>query len=112
MGWVQGQVLRVGMSPAILVVLGVVLLALVLFVTGALPVDVTAIVVLLVLTLLEPWTTISPEEAISGFANEATITVLAMLILSAGISRTGHLSQPDHELCRAGRERRANHRPL
>ncbi|MDS0261062.1 SLC13 family permease [Haloarcula sp. S1CR25-12] len=89
MGWSHGQLLQVGVSTDILVVLGVVLLALVLFVSEALTVDVTAIVILLVLTLLEPWTTISPAEAISGFANEATITVLAMLILSSGVSRTG-----------------------
>ena len=31
----------------------------------------------------------TPEEAISGFANPATITVLAMLILAAGLTRTG-----------------------
>jgi len=89
MGWSHGQLLQVGVDTDVLVVLGVVLLALVLFVSEALTVDVTAIVILLVLTLLEPWTTISPAEAISGFANEATITVLAMLILSSGISRTG-----------------------
>jgi len=71
------------------VVLGVVALAILLFVTERLPVDVTAILIMVVLTLLEPWTTITPRAAISGFANEATITVLAMLILSSGISQTG-----------------------
>jgi len=39
--------------------------------------------------VLEPWTQISLREGISGFANPATITVLAMLILSTGINRTG-----------------------
>ncbi|MFC6836784.1 SLC13 family permease [Halomarina ordinaria] len=71
------------------VVFGVVLLALVLFTTELLPVDVTAIVLMVLLILLEPWTQISPEEGISGFSNEATVTVLAMLILSTGISRSG-----------------------
>jgi len=78
-----------GLTVDILVVLGVVVLALVLFLTEALPVDVTAIALMVVLAVLEPWTTISPTDAIAGFANEATITVLAMLILSAGVSRTG-----------------------
>ncbi len=41
------------------------------------------------LMVLEPWTGISTTEGIAGFANEATITVLAMLILSAGVSQTG-----------------------
>ncbi|PCR91926.1 SLC13 family permease [Natrinema ejinorense] len=72
-----------------LVVFGVVGLALVLFLTERLPIDVTAILLIVVLVVLEPWTGIDPETGISGFANEATITVLAMLILSGGISRTG-----------------------
>jgi Na+/H+ antiporter NhaD/arsenite permease-like protein len=32
---------------------------------------------------------VTPEEAISGFASEATVTVLAMLILAGGLTRTG-----------------------
>jgi len=32
---------------------------------------------------------VSPEEGISGFSSSATITVMAMFILSAGIARTG-----------------------
>ncbi|MFC6824798.1 SLC13 family permease [Halopelagius fulvigenes] len=71
------------------VVFAVVLGALVLFTTELLPVDVTAILVLVSLVVLEPWTRISVEEGLSGFSNEATITVLAMLILSAGVSRSG-----------------------
>ena len=35
---------------------------------------------------------VGPEEAISGFSNPATITVLAMFILSGGISRTGMIN--------------------
>ncbi len=71
------------------VVFAVVVLALVLFLTERLPIDVTAILLIVVLVVLEPWTGVDPETGISGFANEATITVLAMLILSGGISRTG-----------------------
>ncbi|WP_254546505.1 SLC13 family permease [Halomarina pelagica] len=71
------------------VVFGIILLALALFASELVPVDVTAIVVMVLLMLLEPWTQISPAEGIAGFANPATITVLAMLILSAGISRSG-----------------------
>ncbi|MFB6156493.1 MAG: SLC13 family permease [Haloferacaceae archaeon] len=85
--------LLVAGAPAVtvdtLVVFGIVLAALVLFVTEALPVDVTAIGIMVALAVLGPWTTISPETAISGFANPATITVLAMLVLSAGLGRTG-----------------------
>lgn len=50
------------------------------------PVDFTALVVAIVLMLLG---IVTPEEGISGFSNSATITVMAMFILSAGISKTG-----------------------
>ncbi|WP_129115595.1 SLC13 family permease [Halegenticoccus tardaugens] len=72
-----------------LVVFAIILLALVLFATEWFPIDVTAILVMVLLIVFEPWTQISPREGISGFANPATITVLAMLILSTGINRTG-----------------------
>ncbi|MFC4439845.1 MULTISPECIES: SLC13 family permease [Natrialbaceae] len=77
------------LTTDILVVLGVVLCALALFVTERLPVDVTAILLIVILVVLEPWTGIDASTGISGFANDATITVLAMLILSGGIARTG-----------------------
>jgi di/tricarboxylate transporter len=87
----------VGSTPLtvdMLVVFGIVVLALVLFVTEVVPIDVTAISVMVLLMLLGPdgvvnVTHISTAEGISGFSNPATITVLAMLILSSGISRTG-----------------------
>ncbi len=71
------------------VVFVLVAVTLVLFVTEALPLDVTAILVMVTLMVLQPWTGISVEQGLSGFSNPATITVLAMLILSNGISRSG-----------------------
>lgn len=76
-------------TTEMLVVFALILLALVLFATEWFPIDVTAILVMVLLMVFEPWTQISPQEGISGFANPATITVLAMLILSTGINRTG-----------------------
>lgn len=77
------------MTTAVLVVLGILLVAVVLFVTEVIPVDQTALGIMVVLALFGPWTGISPQEAISGFSNPATVTVLAMLILSEGVRRTG-----------------------
>ncbi|MCD2201472.1 SLC13 family permease [Halobacterium sp. KA-4] len=71
------------------VVFVLVAVTLVLFVTEALPLDVTAILVMVTLMVLQDWTNISVTEGLSGFSNPATITVLAMLILSNGISRSG-----------------------
>ncbi|WP_394337571.1 SLC13 family permease [Halococcus sp. IIIV-5B] len=71
------------------VVFAITLLAFGLFATERVPVDVTALIVMVALMVLEPWTRISVEEGVAGFSNSATITVLAMFILSAGVSRTG-----------------------
>ena len=72
-----------------LVVLGIIAVAFVLFVTEYVRVDVTALLVLVLLVILQPWTQVSAADGLSGFSNEATITVLAMLILSEGVRRTG-----------------------
>ncbi len=44
---------------------------------------------------------LSPREGISGFANEATITVAAMFVLSAGLVRTGALDIVGRGVARA-----------
>jgi di/tricarboxylate transporter len=73
------------MNPILLTLL-VLGAALVCFVTEWLPVDLTALLVAIALMLLG---LVTPDEGISGFGNSATITVMAMFILSAGITRTG-----------------------
>ena len=70
----------------IFLTLGVVVAALVCFITEWLPVDITALCVAVVLIVLG---LVTPDEGIAGFGNSATITVMAMFILSAGITRTG-----------------------
>ncbi|MBF2021454.1 MAG: SLC13 family permease [Hydrococcus sp. C42_A2020_068] len=70
----------------IVLTLGVVAAALIAFVFEWLPIDITALIVAIVLVLLG---LVTPDEAIAGFGNSATITVMAMFILSAGITRTG-----------------------
>ena len=78
-----------GVSTGALVVFGLISIALVLFITEAIPNDVTAIGIVVALAALEPWTGVTARGAISGFANTATITIVAMYMLSAGISNTG-----------------------
>ena len=72
-----------------IVVFAVVLLALVLFATEPVPIDITAIGIMVALMVLGPWTQVSPQQGVSGFASTATVTVLAMFILSYGVQRTG-----------------------
>jgi len=62
---------------------------LVAFVTEIVPNDVTAIAVVAALVVLEPWTGVGARGAISGFANPATVTIIAMYMLSAGVQATG-----------------------
>ena len=76
------------MTIPLAIVLGLTLLALVLFVTDALPVEVVALLVLSVLFLTGILTV---EEGLAGFSNEATIAIGAMFILSEGLRRTGAL---------------------
>ena len=71
------------------VVLGIIGVVLVLLVTEVLPIDVTALGAMVLVIVLEPWTGVGPTDGISGFASTATVTVLAMFILSEGIRRTG-----------------------
>jgi di/tricarboxylate transporter len=74
------------MTPEIILTLSVLVAGLIAFVAEWLPVDITALVIAVVLMVLG---LVKPDEGIAGFGNSATITVMAMFILSAGITRTG-----------------------
>jgi di/tricarboxylate transporter len=76
-------------TPGILLVFAIVAVALVLFVAEPLPIDIVAVGVLVALVVLEPWTRVDPTTGVSGFSSPATITVLAMFVLSEGIRRSG-----------------------
>ncbi len=68
--------------------------ALVLFIGGWLRVD---LVGLLVLSALSLTGLVTPQEALAGFSSPAVVTVWALFILSAGLTRTGiahQLGQP------------------
>ena len=87
---------------AIALTLCIVVLALVCFVGEWFPADVTAIGVMVVLMVTG---LVTPEEGVSGFSNSATMTVLAMFILSAGIARTGAVQVVSRGLMRWGGKR-------
>jgi len=56
------------------------------FLWGKVRADIIALCVLVLLFVLN---LITPEQVLYGFANQATITIAAMFVLSAGLSRTG-----------------------
>jgi len=70
----------------IAIVLIILAVALVLFISEVLRMDLVALLVLCALTVTQ---VVTPNEAISGFSNAAVITVWAMFILSEGLTRTG-----------------------
>ncbi|MDI6741379.1 MAG: SLC13 family permease [Smithella sp.] len=74
------------MTIDMLIVLAVIALAVYLFASEKLSVDLTAIIVMVVLIMTG---VVSPSEGISGFSNTATVTVAAMFILSAALQKTG-----------------------
>jgi len=74
------------MSFEIIAVFVIILGALVLFALEAFTVDFVAFGVMALLMIMG---LVSPKEGISGFSNPATITVMAMFILSSGLYRTG-----------------------
>lgn len=66
----------------------IILFAMALFASEKVRVDVVALITLALLVALG---IVSPEQALSGFSNEATVTVAAMFALSIGIERSGAL---------------------
>jgi di/tricarboxylate transporter len=82
-----------GLTTPALVVFALIGVALALFVSEVIPNDITAIGVIVALAAIQPVVGlnvgITPRDAISGFANPATITIFGMYMLSAGIQQKG-----------------------
>lgn len=74
------------MTPEIALTLSIIVVAIILFATEKLRVDVIALIVLLSVGLTG---LVSPEEIFSGFANPAVITVWAVFMVSGGLFKTG-----------------------
>ncbi|MDQ3633352.1 MAG: SLC13 family permease [Acidobacteriota bacterium] len=74
------------MSYEMIFVFGVLLLAVVLFVTEKISVDLVALLIMAILLVSQ---ILSPAEGLAGFSNTATITVASMFIISAGLFKTG-----------------------
>jgi di/tricarboxylate transporter len=83
------------MTTAAFITLGIIVIAIVLFATEALPVDLVAILILIALVLTG---VLTPQEGINGFSNKATITVAFMFVLSAALLKTGALQVLAHRL--------------
>jgi len=88
----------------IVLVCAIILVFLILFASEKLRVDLVAILLmttLMIIGLVRP-NFATPHEGISGFSNEATATIAAMFVLSAGLMKTGAVSWVSHKLARMG----------
>ena len=83
------------MDIDVIITLSVIGIAIVLFATEALRVDIVAILIMLTLMLTG---VITAEQGVAGFSNKATITVAFMFILSAALLKTGALQYTAHKL--------------
>jgi di/tricarboxylate transporter len=81
----------------IALVLTILVVAIILFATEWIRMDLVSLMVLLTLAVTG---LVSAEEAFSGFSNPAVITVAAMFIISAAISHTGALGRMGERLIR------------
>ncbi len=73
-------------NPDMILVGIIVVAAMAMFIWNKVRIDIVALCVLVVLFVLK---LIEPEQVLYGLANQATVTVAAMFILSAGLVRTG-----------------------
>ena len=74
------------MDLEIILIFAIIGVTVLLFITEIMPIDKIAFFIIVALVLLELTT---PEEAISGFSNPATITVLMLMIIAIGLEDNG-----------------------
>lgn len=89
------------MTPEILIVFIILAGAILLFVSEIIRMDLTALIVLVALYFTG---LVEPAEALSGFSNSAVVTIWAMFILSAGLTRTGISSLLGAQVLRLARK--------
>ncbi|MGD9280485.1 MAG: SLC13 family permease [Desulfobacterales bacterium] len=85
------------MTPEIILVLAILIIAVILLITEKIPMEVTALLSLGAVTLTG---LVTPAEALSGFSNPAVVTVWAVFILSGGLTRTGVANVIGHYVLR------------
>jgi di/tricarboxylate transporter len=81
----KGQTL----DKSVIFILSLILILIVLFMWEPMPISLLAVLVPITLSIFNGLSNMTVEEALSGFGNSATITVMAMFVFSAGIQRSG-----------------------
>ncbi len=83
------------MTIEIAIVFGIILLAILFFITEWVSIDTVAfgIMVILLVTGL-----VTPQQGIMGFANQATITILALMFIGVGLEQSGAIAKLGQKL--------------
>jgi di/tricarboxylate transporter len=87
------------MSAEATLVLALLAVTVLLLVTQVVRIEVVSLGVIFVLGVSG---VVAPAEALSGFSSEATLTVVAMLVLSAALERAGIVDYVSHSLAKSG----------
>lgn len=74
------------METPIIITLSLLLLAVILFATEKLPVDIVALILLICLVLTG---TLNVKEAVAGFGDDIIVTIAGLFILTGGLVKTG-----------------------
>jgi len=77
------------MTLPIILVMGVLVLAILLFIFEWVRVDVVGILMMIILPLLG---LVTPQEAISGLSSNAVVSIIAVIIIGAGLDKTGAMN--------------------
>ena len=77
------------LNSSIIFIIVLISILVVLFIWEPMPISLLAVLVPISLTIFGDLSKMSVEDALSGFGNSATITVMAMFVFSAGIQRSG-----------------------
>ena len=86
------------MTPQIGIVLALMVIALVLFSTERIPIEVVSLLLVMALVLTG---TLTAGEAFAGFGNDIVITIAGLFILTGGLARTGVVDLVGRRLHRA-----------
>ena len=86
------------MTPPIAIVLTLLIVALILFSTERIPIEVVSILLVMALVLTD---TLTAGEAFAGFGNDIVITIAGLFILTGGLARTGVIDLVGRRLHRA-----------
>jgi len=79
-------VAEVAITAQMEIVMGVLVLAIVLFIFEFVRVDVVGIIMMVILPILG---VVTPKEAISGLSSNAVVSIIAVIIIGAGLDKTG-----------------------